>query len=266
MLRTVNLDALNSATKYPSIKTFHVLGERGRLTETVTEFPGPVLGYEKIDGTNSRVIVLPNGKWLIGQREQLLTACDDIVYNPSLGIVDTLRPIAVGPANGVINSLSDSGYGNLIRVYYFEVYGGRVSKASKQYTSTQAYDARLFDVAHIDLDVLDWKLEEISSWRENGGQSFCTVDEMLTIAIEEGLGIVPPVAILAAGEMPTTLAGTYEMMKAHLPYTRAQIDPEEAETGLKGVPEGIVFRSPDRSVIAKARFEDYERTLKGLKK
>ena len=29
-----------------------------------------------------------------------------------------------------------------------------------------------------------------------------------------------------------------------------------------GAAEGIVLRTPDRSVIAKARFQDYERTLK----
>jgi hypothetical protein len=32
-----------------------------------------------------------------------------------------------------------------------------------------------------------------------------------------------------------------------------------------GKSEGIVLRSPDRSTIAKARFEDYERTMKKRK-
>ena len=64
----IDLEALNSATKYPSIRTYHALGERGSLTEEVTGFHGDVVLSEKIDGSNSRIIRLPDGDWLIGSR------------------------------------------------------------------------------------------------------------------------------------------------------------------------------------------------------
>ena len=35
LLRDFNLRALNSATKYPSIPTYHVMGDRGRLQEEI---------------------------------------------------------------------------------------------------------------------------------------------------------------------------------------------------------------------------------------
>jgi hypothetical protein len=46
-------------------------------------------------------------------------------------------------------------------------------------------------------------------------------------------------------------------LRAHLAETLCRLDDAAG-----GKPEGIVLRSPDRSTIAKARFEDYERTLK----
>lgn len=46
-------------------------------------------------------------------------------------------------------------------------------------------------------------------------------------------------------------------MNLDLPRTRSALD----EAG-GGKPEGIVLRTANRSVIAKARFEDYDRTLR----
>jgi hypothetical protein len=43
----------------------------------------------------------------------------------------------------------------------------------------------------------------------------------------------------------------------HLPGTRVALD-----GGAGGRAEGVVLRTADRSVIAKARFQDYRRTLK----
>jgi hypothetical protein len=58
-LRDADLTALNSLTKYPSIPTYHTLdsGNGGLLDETVP-FSGEVIGSEKVDGTNSRIISL----------------------------------------------------------------------------------------------------------------------------------------------------------------------------------------------------------------
>jgi hypothetical protein len=47
----LDLAALNTATKYPSIPTYHALGDRGGLTEDVTMFHGvqPPPGTSKSD-------------------------------------------------------------------------------------------------------------------------------------------------------------------------------------------------------------------------
>jgi len=51
----VDLAKLNSLTKYPSILTYHALGDKGILQETVqVPFDGRVIGTEKVDGTNRR--------------------------------------------------------------------------------------------------------------------------------------------------------------------------------------------------------------------
>jgi hypothetical protein len=47
------LTRLNSLTKYPSIPTFHPLGERGRLLDEHLPVPAePLYATEKINGTN----------------------------------------------------------------------------------------------------------------------------------------------------------------------------------------------------------------------
>lgn len=64
------------------------------MLEECIEFNGPVTLTEKVDGTNSRIIVLPDGSYLIGSREELLYARGDLIGNPALGIVDALRDVA----------------------------------------------------------------------------------------------------------------------------------------------------------------------------
>src|SRR5687767_1954189 len=90
-VRTADLKAINSMTKYPSIPTYHALDPRdGSLLEETIPFSGMVIGTEKIDGTNSRIILLPDGTYLLGSREELLYARGDLIGNPALGIVDAL--------------------------------------------------------------------------------------------------------------------------------------------------------------------------------
>jgi hypothetical protein len=135
----MDLNKINSMTKYPSILTYHKLGERGRLLDEVNiSFDNPVILTEKIDGVNGRIIVFPDGLYIIGSREELLYAKGDLIGNLQLGIVDILKPIAekLVPISIVI-------------IYYLEVYGGKTTKNGKQYTGNQAMGARLFDIAMI---------------------------------------------------------------------------------------------------------------------
>ncbi|MVU76935.1 hypothetical protein GPX89_06710 [Nocardia sp. ET3-3] len=251
-VRAANLEAINSATKYPSIQTYHQLGEKGSLTETVTAFTGPVIGTEKIDGTNARIVLLPDGSWLLGSREELLHARGDLIANPALGIVAALRELAES-----LSAVEDR-----VRVYFLELYGGKVTAASTQYTGERSVGYRLFDVLELrDVEaILDQPVARISAWRESGGQYFLPEPELLDAARVAGIEITPRLFTLDGADLPGELTATRDFLATELPTTRSALD-----GGAGGRPEGIVLRSPDRSVIAKARVEDYERTLRRLR-
>jgi hypothetical protein len=265
-LRQVNLKALNSITKYPSIPTYHALDpSNGRLIEGATAFDGfvgPVLATEKVDGTNSRVIVLPGGQrgggmYLLGSREELLHAKGDLIWNPSMGIVDALRPTAdrlLAPVGA---------WSGEVIVFYFESFGGTIGAAAKQYTGSKAVSIRLFDVAMFDdvTSMLEWAPERISHWRENGGQRFLGEGELNEQAARFSLELTPRLFELSsASELPRGLEDVDAALGAHLPKTSCAID-----DGAGGQAEGIVVRALDRSRIAKMRCEDYHRTLRKKK-
>ncbi|MDL4773049.1 RNA ligase family protein [Actinomadura xylanilytica] len=251
MLRSVDLDALNSATKYPSIPTFHPLdSSNGSLLDEPTAFAdedAQVVLTEKVDGTNSRIITFPSGEYVIGSREELLYAKGDLLGNPALGIAAALRPLAdrlTPPAGGV-------------RVLFLEVYGGKVGGAARQYSGHRTVGHRLFDAADIPAETLTWPRPRISAWREEGGQAFLGEAELAALADTETVPLVPRIGALESADLPTRLDETREFLTRHLPTTRVALDDEAG-----GRPEGIVVRTTTRSVIAKARFQDYERTLK----
>jgi hypothetical protein len=250
-LRSLDLDRLNSLTKYPSIPTYHALDPaNGGLLDECLVFDGQVHASEKVDGTNSRVVLLPGGEYVIGSREELLYAKGDLIGNPSLGIAATLRPVA--------DRLSTVDTG-VIRVYYFEVYGGKVTAASKQYTGERRVGYRLFDVAVLDgfATQLDWPTAQLSAWREAGGQPFVTVAALAELAERDGLPLVPRLFTVDAADLPTAIDKMRDFLRERLPATRCALDGSAG-----GLAEGIVLRSEDRSVIAKARLQDYDRTLR----
>lgn len=249
-VRTANLRAINSMTKYPSVPTYHGLDKsNGSLTDEVTAFSGRVTLTEKVDGTNGRIIGLPDGTYLLGSREDLWYAQGDVIRRPDFALVDTLAPIADRldwrPTTGVITA------------FYFEVYGGQVGKHARNY-GTARTGARLFDVVHVDNadEVLGWPIERIASWRQAGGQQFLGAYALAATAAMQRLETVPHLDIVDAASLPTDLESTRAWLAEWLPHTQAALD------GAPGRAEGIVLRSDTRSVIAKARFEDYERTLR----
>ncbi|WP_199800777.1 RNA ligase family protein [Streptomyces marianii] len=247
-LDALDLAALNSATKYPPIPTYHEI-DRGILLDKVQAFSGDVVLTEKVDGTNARIVVFPDGDYAIGSREDLLHAKGDRIVNPVHGIVPALCSLAdrlAAPAAG-------------LRVYFFEVYGDKITKASEQYTGSRQVGFRLFDVAAVDSSVLELPAHAISSWREHGGQQFLNENELALMAADNGVELTPRVGTVAADQLPTGLAAMQEFLATRLPGTRVALD-----DGAGGRPEGIVLRSTDRSVIAKARAEDYARTMRRL--
>ncbi|OJF11777.1 RNA ligase family protein [Couchioplanes caeruleus] len=251
-LRSVDLRALNSMTKYPSIPTYHLLDPRnGGLQEEAVRFSGTVIGTEKVDGTNARIIQVPGGGWLLGSREELLHARGDLIANPAQGIVAALKPVAERLAPVTADE---------IRVFYVELYGGRIGAAAKQYTSDPAtFGWRLFDVLvqPDPAEPLAWPAERIAAWRDAGGQPFLPENELVAAAEEAGLELTPRLFTWDAAALPVDLEKTDAFLRELLPHTRVPLD----DTAGRG-PEGIVLRSPDRGVIAKARFQDYARTLK----
>jgi hypothetical protein len=257
---------LNSATKYPSIPTFHTMDSKnGMLSEPTIDFGNqPVQISEKIDGTNARINVLPgHWSWVIGSRENLLTCSENWIHNPELGIAAQLADVAAELYQYQYSQGIDK-----VRVYFFEVYGGRVGSNWKQYNkSGELFGHRLFDVIEFDDELftktMSHSREEISGWRERGNQPFVAWDEFLAISQEANLVRVPVIERRFASEdLPSTLSGTLRLLNELIPDgTAAKLEYEAL-----GRAEGVVLKSHDRKVTAKLRFQDYENTLRRLAK
>lgn len=270
-----DLNTLNSLTKYPSIETYHPLGAKGVLQEyedgdltagrvktlpPVGRFVGAVEVTEKVDGTNARVIVLPDGSVVLGSREELLWARGDLVANPALGIVPTLRRLGVDVAAS--NLLAAH---NRVRVVYGEVYGAGVGAAGKRYAAgTKQTGFRVFDAASVPLEALVWSAEEAANWRQRGGQRFEENANVLA-ATARTLGVerVPKVGSwFDAADLPRSVADTAQWLQDRVPHSRAAL---ALRDGKLVEAEGIVLRGLDAAgdlLRAKIRFEDYYRTLK----
>jgi len=254
----MDLAKLNSATKYPGIETYHEMGDRGRLNDIVrVPFPaGEALQItEKVDGTNGRIVVLPNGprRYLIGSREEFLFAQGDLVWNTTYDIKTVLEPIA--------ETLPEAP-GDAALVWFFEVYGTGLPGA-KQYTEKGVKGARLFDIARVPLSILEQPIEQIASWRDHGGQDFLPpmsgVQELILPL--QAVKRVPawftkPIA--GFEPPPVSLKDTLQWL-TQFSISRVHLDEGQ------GRAEGVVVRTADRKAIAKMRFEDYERTL-GVKR
>jgi hypothetical protein len=253
-VRMVDLVKLNSLTKYPSIPTYHTLDPKnGNLLDEVVPFEGLVIGTEKVDGTNARVICLTDGSFILGSREEFLYARGDLIGNSALGIVEAMKATAERLRQEDLSA---------VVVYYFEVYGGKVTGSSKQYTGEGRIGSRLFDVATIpEYEVLLRRsTSQISQWREGGGQVFLDEAALHSIAERYSLELTPRVFEVEASELPKGIEATYSFLQQASPTTLCALDSLAG-----GKPEGLVVRTLSRSVIAKARFADYERTLKKRK-
>src|SRR5258707_1015756 len=119
-IRHVDLGKFNSLTKYPSILTYHTLGDKGVLQDLVQiPFTGRVVGTEKVDGTNARLVFCPDGSVVVGSREDLLWERRDLIGNPSMGIVEAVRDAV----RRLYEALCDP---MCIAVYYVEVFGRNI--------------------------------------------------------------------------------------------------------------------------------------------
>jgi hypothetical protein len=69
--------------------------------------------------------------------------------------------------------------------------------------------------------------------------------------------VTPRLFRVDADELPTDLDGMRAYLGEHAPATRVALG-----ATAPGRAEGIVLRTPDRTAIAKARFQDYDRTFR----
>lgn len=252
-MRDEKLRKINSATKYPSIPTYHEIdAATGMLQPKLTlDWEGAVFATEKVDGTNARIIVLPEtGKWLIGSRETLLTSEGDMVANYDLGIVEGLLPIVEQVRSAIWRK-------DLVATAYLEVFGQRGTSQWKQYGDGKATGARLIDVSLVGATALDMTREQVASWRDRGNQVFVDLDELLDLADQMDVPTVPGLFEVDASLLPQTIEETAEFLTNLIPTTHVRLTPDGV-----GAAEGLVLRSADRKLIAKLRHQDYQGTLR----
>lgn len=254
LVLTYGKDKINSFTKYPSILTFHKLGDKGKLTNELTiDVKGELMyGTEKIDGTNTRIICYGD-EYLIGSRENILYYNEDLYFDPAQGIVDGIKSLGFDKIIPVTTDFT---------VIYGEFYGGKVSSNSKWYGQDKV-GFRVFDVAvYKDLSILDRSIPQISRWREteteNGiiyGQNFLTRDELINSLPD--FELVPLITTNFGQLNDYSHQSVLNYLNTYISKTNVALSDKAI-----GNAEGIVLRTNDRLKIVKIRFEDYQRTLK----
>lgn len=258
-LRTIaaatGLQKLNSICKYPSILTYHELGDKGRLRETRNVSFAPdtqVVVTEKLDGTNTRIVLFPGGDYLIGSREELLFARGDLLFNPALGSVEAVRTVA----ERITEACRDD---SRVLAIYGEYYGGKVTASSKEYNNGNPalMGFRVFDAWNFSVDSLlqfaqQSTPEQIAAWREGPKQQWLTESALASLCKSIEVETTPRIA---APSPPESVADTYAWLKSTITRTLAPL-----HESTRGTPEGVVVRTPDRKLIAKIRYEDYQRT------
>ena len=261
----LTLSQINSATKYPSIETFHKLGERGMLTEELNFKVPPksdLILTEKIDGTNTRIVFFLNGDkvdYFIGSREELVYAKGDRIFrdNNIAWLSSKLTERSVDTMKWHFDATAIS-----FVTVYGELYGNKITKGSKNYTSDNSLGFRLFDVGIITVsqedEISHMTESEISSWRNKFGPEWVEYENLDGFAMDLYVDRVPEIEndFITRDLNGISTDDMYKMMSKFC-TSRATLD-----SNALSKPEGIVLRNNDRSFIAKARFEDYESTFK----
>ena len=261
---------LDSATKYPSIETFHVLGKDGRLVKELTDpgknlnsFTGVPIFTEKVNGLNTRVLHFYAGlfggpdpwDWIIGSRDMFLTARNDRVPNPAHGIVEYLEEEAERLFCVEVESTS-------LVVIYREIYGGNLTKASCNYTHDGSIGDRVFDVQLFNRDELreicKMPIERVSALRESGELPgrWMNDHELDQFCKMYNLTRVPVLSPVTLSGPPTDLREAYDWLLCQIAHTKVALGSDKG-----GDAEGVVVRTPDRRAIVKLRFENYARTF-----
>lgn len=276
-------EKLDSLTKYPSIETLHSLGQKGILTDTLTPSGQNVVNVgveisvtEKIDGTNTRILLLRLPEelkhkgsvgddgiffwdWFLGSRENLVMARGDRIPDPVQGIAQNLSGLAEQLLKHWQKEVNEE---PLLFVIYGELYGGNIGQGRKNYSQDGLTGFQVFDMRTMTADdyrkVSGMPREEIAGQRERGvlPGHWLTEPDLLETCVRFRLERVPQLSCDTV--IPEDIPAAYEWLRKRVgEETQAAIG-----TNKPGHPEGVVVRTGDRSSIVKLKFEDYERTLK----
>lgn len=271
------MDKINSITAYPSIPTLFKLGPKGDtyFPELNIEFGEEeyVFKTEKVDGTNIRVVFLPNqGGIVIGTRDDLLLLNGDTILDQNYqfsflaryrGEIDHLVAELVSYCKTIPDTLT---------VVYVEMYGGEIGAGCKNYTQDKnCVGFSIFDIADIDLSTYDNLIRlttcQISGWRKRVGPKWRTMRELRYI--RDYIVNTPFVQVVGGccwHEWKKTYLGQssknilencYSELRRTINVSHAKLHPSGLDT-----PEGLVLRNEDRSKIAKIRFETLEKTFR----
>ena len=262
MIKTELLDLhkLNILTKYPSIYTRHSLDNKGQASNDIeVQVKDEDVYYltEKIDGTNSRIIIFPDNRYVIGSREEFLTADNDLIRNNTLGITTTVLPYAEH-IKQYIKEHQDILHDNII-VIYGETFGGHSHKNGIAYSGDRSrYAFRMFDIQRISIETLNSLLEKdetrIATWREHNNQNWFTFDELELMGSLLKIPTVPFIAKLKGTDIPKEPEKMLDWIKNILPETKEKLD-----ATAKGFAEGIICRTSDRKTILKIRNANYKK-------
>ena len=244
------LPTINSLTKFPSIPTYHDLQKDGTLGPDHVQFPleQQVHVTEKINGVNARIIQFPGGPWIIGSREDLLTARGDLIRPVAHSIPEQLIPVAQRIAMH---------FGSTIRVYYFEVHGRDTVKAGAHYGAGW----RLIDVCHINdaHSRMTWSPQEAAEQR-HAIQEWMPWDDVILHAGAMQLPLVPALATMLGRDLPQSVTLTHIWLNQIAANTTLMPHLGGAIGSPAGPAEGVVLRLADGSLRAKVRHNNYQRT------
>lgn len=255
-INLVDRTKLNVITQYPRIPNYHRHDEKGRPTpELEVDFGDePVIATELINGVHARLVVFPGG-YVIGDRYSHLYFYGSEEVNNRLGIVRILKPLADRIWQGHVSTC--------LTVYYFEVFGGTINEASRNYTGRARLAYRLIDCALIPkYDLLLTKtVGEIEKYKAEEGYVFLEEYSLSSVAMHLGIEMAPgmfelnidnalPIYIT---KLPPDLKETYKMLSTFSASVCV------LDSHAKGLSEGLILRTPKRDKIAKLRLEEYEK-------
>lgn len=256
LTRLVHDKVGNSLTKYPSIPTYNKM-EKGMLSTIVENYEAMRELYitEKIDGTNTRIIICGND-YVIGSREEWIYAKGDrVIAVSNKKHIEYLIPIA-DKITSRLSAINDT-----VLFIYGELYGYKIQKWQNYTNMENDYGFRVFDMFSLPIDELNNMLDtmtpdQASSWRDNNNQSWFTVDKLKEVSSVLGLLTVPYIKKDFMKEIGISAASANYFLKA-FQETKAQIHNTENNKA-----EGIVVRTADRKYISKLRFEDYDKYMR----